>query len=67
MSLSKVITLLAIGVAGGILIAPAKGSETRKKLSKLVNDFSDCIQDIVDLGRNRAHDPADKEVEGAEI
>ena len=56
MSSSKVITLLLLGVAGGILIAPAKGSDTRRKLSRLVNDVSDSIQDVIDLFRDEARD-----------
>ncbi len=41
------ITLLA-GVAVGILIAPAKGSETRKKLQKNFDDFADGLDKLVD-------------------
>ena len=62
MSPSKVITLLLIGVAGGILIAPAKGTETRRKVSKLVNDVSDSIQDIIDIVRGEASDLPGKEL-----
>lgn len=49
MSASKVITLLLIGIVAGVLIAPAKGSKTRKKLTKLYNDVSDSVQDVVDV------------------
>ena len=54
MSLSKVVTLLLIGTVAGILIAPAKGSETRRKLSKLFNDVSDSMQDMIDLFHDKA-------------
>jgi gas vesicle protein len=56
MSPSKVITLLLLGAVAGILIAPAKGSKTRKKLSKLVNDLSDSMHDIIDIVRGEAND-----------
>jgi len=62
MSPSKVVTLLLIGVAAGILIAPSKGTKTRKKISKLVNDVSDSIQDIIDIVRGEASDLQGKEL-----
>jgi len=61
MSASKVITLLLIGMVGGVLIAPAKGSKTRKKLRRLFNDVSDSIQDIIEVFRD-----TDVEMENAE-
>ena len=45
MSSAKVITGILAGIIVGLLIAPAKGSETRKKLSKTVNDLSDYFQE----------------------
>ena len=63
MSPSKVITLLFLGAVGGLLIAPAKGSETRRKLSRLINDVSDSIQDIVELFRDKANELSDRVVE----
>ena len=46
---SKVALAAIIGVAAGIgiglLIAPAKGSKTRKRLKKRIMGFADLIQD----------------------
>lgn len=66
MSSSKIITLLLLGVAGGILIAPSRGSETRRKLSKLVNDVSDSMQDIIELFCDGTEDEAGKEAGSVE-
>ena len=61
MSAPKIITLLLIGMVGGVLIAPAKGSKTRKKLRRLFNDVSDSIQDIIEVFRD-----TDVEMENAD-
>jgi gas vesicle protein len=63
---AKVLTGLLVGVAVGLLIAPAKGSETRKKLSKSVNDLSDYIQDTIDSARDEANAWADEEIDRVE-
>jgi gas vesicle protein len=44
--MSKVVTALLAGIAIGILIAPRKGSETRKKI---VDDASNLRDDLSDL------------------
>lgn len=36
---------LAVGAIAGILLAPDKGSETRKKLSGMAEDISDAVED----------------------
>lgn len=50
--MSKVLTALLAGVAIGILVAPRKGSETRKKIidgaSSLQEDLSDFIHDAAE-------------------
>jgi gas vesicle protein len=66
MNATKVITGVLAGVVVGILIAPRKGSETRKKLSDSVNDLSDCIQDIIEVTREKVNALADKGVENVE-
>jgi gas vesicle protein len=66
MSSTKIITGLFVGILVGILIAPDKGSATRKKLSKSVNDLSDHIQDIIETARGEANDLADEGIESVE-
>ena len=66
MSSAKVITGILAGIIVGLLIAPAKGSETRKKLSKTVNDLSDYLQDTIDNARDEVNDLADRSIAGVE-
>ena len=40
--MKSTITLLLIGIAIGILIAPEKGSVTRQKISDLIDDLSEA-------------------------
>ena len=40
----------AAGVAIGLLIAPEKGSETRKKLKKTANDWADNLSQMLVKG-----------------
>lgn len=46
--MNKVLIALLTGVAIGILVAPAKGSETRKKLVDGFNDLADELSDLKD-------------------
>ena len=46
--MSKFITGVAIGVLAGILIAPDKGSATRRKISEKGKDLKDQFNDFVD-------------------
>ena len=41
------VNYLKLGVIAGILIAPAKGSQTRQKVTRAVGDLSDYIQDNI--------------------
>jgi gas vesicle protein len=66
MSPAKIITSLLVGVVLGVLIAPAKGSESRKKLSKSVSDLSDYLKDIIEGARDEANELADKGIESVE-
>ncbi len=46
MSLQRLFTATLSGIVIGILIAPAKGSETRKKLTDSVDNIKDKIRRI---------------------
>ena len=57
----------AAGVVIGLLIAPEKGSETRKKISKTTSDLKDKLSTFVQSGKDYLHDVAStmtKEAEG---
>lgn len=66
MNTNKLIAGILAGVAIGILIAPAKGSETRKKISAKVGDASDYLQDVVESIRNKMNEIADNEIDAIE-
>jgi gas vesicle protein len=46
--MNKFLTGLAIGIAVGVLIAPDKGTETRRKLSQKGKELKDQFNDFVD-------------------
>ena len=60
----------AIGGALGILFAPDKGSETRKKISKKGNDLTDAVKEkfdaIVDKFKKEVEDVKDQASDFAE-
>jgi len=45
---SKLLWGFTLGLLTGLLLAPDKGSETRKKLSRKANDLKDKFDDFVD-------------------
>ena len=47
--MNKTLLTLATGIAIGILLAPRKGSETRRKIVNRFNDFTEDLQDDADL------------------
>lgn len=58
----------AVGVALGMLLAPEKGSETRKKIGDSVKDMADQLSDFFAAGkeelnniRNRVYSEAESE------
>ena len=44
------LTALAAGAALGVLLAPASGAETRKKLARKGNDLKDRLSDMLAEG-----------------
>jgi gas vesicle protein len=54
---NKVLTALAAGVAVGsilgILFAPDKGEQTRKKIADNSRKFSDSVKDTITEGKNK--------------
>ena len=46
--MNKILISLLTGVAVGILIAPAKGSETRQKIMDGINGLADDLSDLKD-------------------
>ncbi|UAY52867.1 YtxH domain-containing protein [Ferruginibacter albus] len=59
MNSKKIIAGIVIGTAIGILIAPRKGSETRKKIAGSVNDIADFIEDKINAIRQEVHSEVD--------
>ncbi len=59
-SSGKILAAVAAGIAAGailgILFAPDKGSETRKKISERGKRFSDDAKDIVQKGKEKLND-----------
>jgi len=45
---TKLLTGFAIGLAVGILLAPEKGSDTRKKIAQKSSDLKDKFSDFID-------------------
>ncbi|TXJ22844.1 MAG: YtxH domain-containing protein [Chitinophagaceae bacterium] len=48
------------GVVIGLLIAPDKGSETRKKIKNKAGDWADSLSHLWDKGRRMAEDGMDE-------
>jgi gas vesicle protein len=48
----------AAGVVVGLLIAPDKGSETRKKISQKTSDLRDKMGSLLQSGKDYLHDVA---------
>jgi gas vesicle protein len=67
MSLQRLLTCTLSGIVIGILIAPAKGTETRKKLSDSVDNIKDKIRRIRGTTReelDELHEVFEHEVAG---
>ena len=57
------VTGLAAGIALGILFAPDKGSETRKKIRKTVDDLTDRIGETMEEQFGHFREPASGKAE----
>lgn len=51
-----VIGAAAAGVVVGLLIAPDKGSETRKKITQKTNDWKEQLNNLVQSGKEYLND-----------
>ena len=56
----------AAGVVVGLLIAPDKGSETRKKIGKKTKDWREQMTNLIQSGKDYLHDVAETMVAEAE-
>jgi len=48
----------AVGIAVGILLAPEKGSDARKKIAETANDIASRVGEWVNSGKEKAEDLA---------
>jgi len=48
----------AVGIAIGILLAPEKGSDARKKIAETANDIASRVGEWVNTGKDKAEDLA---------
>jgi gas vesicle protein len=67
MSLQRMLTYTLSGIVIGILIAPARGTETRKKLSDSVDNIKDKIRRIrgtTNTELQELHDVFEHEISG---
>ena len=56
--LFTVLGAAAAGLAAGLLIAPDKGAETRKKLSKKTDDLRNQVNSFIKSGKDYVKDVA---------
>lgn len=64
--MNKLLTGLAVGVVLGILFAPDKGSETRKKIADQGRDLKDRFSDFIDGLSSKFEEAAEEAQEFAD-
>jgi gas vesicle protein len=58
--ISALLAGFAAGAAAGILLAPEKGSDLRKKISDTVSEWADSIADVANSGMESVEEIKDK-------
>lgn len=59
---------LAIGAIAGILLAPEKGSDTRKKVLNMASDVTDSVEDSIHQALDKVKDKYSQTIrEGEEL
>jgi gas vesicle protein len=61
---SKLLVAFALGMVAGVLLAPDKGGETRKKIAQKGKDLKNKFNDFVD-GLHEKFDSVNEDVEEA--
>ena len=51
-TMNKILTGILAGIAIGILLAPDKGTETRRKISERLRDAKDSVDDFISESRD---------------
>jgi gas vesicle protein len=55
-----VIAGLSVGAVLGVLLAPEKGSKTRKRIMRMKDDYYDSLHDRIDELKDKYQDVLDK-------
>ncbi len=56
----KVLKGMLYGIAIGILIAPHKGTKTRRKIKEMIYGYKDDAEDALQQGKNKLKSGKDK-------
>ena len=57
--MNKLLTGFTLGLLVGVLFAPDKGTETRKKIAEKGNEIKDQVADLIDAVASRLESSAD--------